>query len=151
MIVDTIPHLERYLGLHPNLDTAIRYIRNADLGTLPVGRNEIDGDQVFVNVVRTNSIASQDREYEYHKHYIDLHLDLSGTEKIAISLDAPKGLGNFDEESDGGLCSVDDPGQCFPLGKERFAIAFPWEPHLPLIAADQPEPIHKCIFKVWVK
>lgn len=125
MIVDTIPHLERYLGLHPNLDTAIRYIRNADLGTLPVGHNEIDGDQVFVNVVRTNSIASQDREYEYHKHYIDLHLDLSGTEKIAISLDAPKGLGNFDEEVTEDCAAWMTLASVFPWGRSVSPLRFP--------------------------
>lgn len=151
MIVDLLSHLERYLGLHPNLDTAIRYIRDTDLSTLPLGRNNIDGDQVFVNVLRVDSAPAYGRDYEYHKHYIDLHLDLSGTEGIAISLGAPKDLGLFDVENDGGLCTTEDPGQVFTLGKDTFAMAFPWEPHLPLIPVKQTEQIHKCIFKVCIE
>lgn len=151
MIVDRVSRLERYLGLHPNLDTAIRYIRGTNLDALPLGRTEIDADRVFVNVLCKDSAPAPGREYEYHKHYIDLHLDVSGTEAIAISLSTPEDLGPFDEESDGGLCTVEDPGQVFPLGKDFFAIAFPWEPHLPLISTNEPEQIHKCIFKVRVE
>lgn len=151
MIVDRISRLERYLGLHPNLDTAIRYICSTNLGSLPLGRNEIDADRVFVNVLCKDSAPAPGRDYEYHKHYIDLHLDLSGTEAIAISLSTPEDLGTFDVESDGGLCTAEDPGQQFPLGKDFFAIAFPWEPHLPLISLKETERVHKCIFKIWVE
>ncbi len=148
MIADTISHLERYLGLHPNLDTAIGYIRKTELNALPEGRNEIDGDRVFVNVICTDSAPAEGREYEYHKHYLDLHLDLSGIEGIAVSLSQPKDLGRFDAQSDGGPCGADGPLQFVTLGKNDFAMAFPWEPHLPLISVGQTERVHKCIFKV---
>ena len=38
MICDTLEHLARYKGLHPNLDTAIDYLLTHDLSALPNGR-----------------------------------------------------------------------------------------------------------------
>ena len=40
----------RYLGISKTLDTAIRYLVSNDLTQLHMGRNEIDGDDVFVNM-----------------------------------------------------------------------------------------------------
>ena len=51
MICDTLEHLARYNGLHPNLDTAIDYLLTHDLSALPNGRTEVDGDEVFINVM----------------------------------------------------------------------------------------------------
>ena len=42
-------NLGRYLGLSGSLDSAIRYLLEADLRQLQKGRNPIDGDQAFVN------------------------------------------------------------------------------------------------------
>ena len=51
MICDTLQHLVRYRGLHPNLDTAIDYLLTHDLAALPLGRTEVDGDKVFINLM----------------------------------------------------------------------------------------------------
>ena len=51
MICDTLQHLGRYRGLHPNLDTAIDYLLTHDLAALPLGRTEVDGDKVFINLM----------------------------------------------------------------------------------------------------
>ena len=49
MIYTKKKNLERYLGLSDSMDTVIRYILSADLTKLHKGRNEIDGDQAFIN------------------------------------------------------------------------------------------------------
>ena len=41
--------LNRYLGISSSLDSAIRFLQSADLSQLQMGRNEIDGDQAFIN------------------------------------------------------------------------------------------------------
>ena len=50
MICDTLEHLTLYQGFHKNLDTAITFLMACDLNTLPLGRTEVDGDTVFINV-----------------------------------------------------------------------------------------------------
>ena len=49
MIIGKIKDLNRYKGLNDNLDKSIDFILNTDLLSLDHGRNEIDGDNTFLN------------------------------------------------------------------------------------------------------
>ena len=50
MLYDTLENLNQYTGLFPNLDKAIDFIEDNDVSALPLGRTEIDGDDVYVTV-----------------------------------------------------------------------------------------------------
>ena len=52
MVYDTLENLSQYTGMFDHLDTAIEFIQNHDLNDLPLGKTEIDGENVFVNVIR---------------------------------------------------------------------------------------------------
>ena len=80
MICDTLQHLVRYRGLHPNLDTAIDYLLTHDLAALPLGRTEVDGDKVFINLMDATLHPDAGYHPEYHKLYADLQVDLTGSE-----------------------------------------------------------------------
>ena len=67
MICDTLQHLGRYRGLHPNLDTAIDYLLTHDLAALPLGRTEVDGEKVFINVMDADLQPQEGSHLEYHK------------------------------------------------------------------------------------
>ena len=77
MICDTLQHLGRYRGLHPNLDTAIDYLLAHDLAALPLGRTEVDGDKVFINLMDATLHPDAGYHPEYHKLYADLQIDLT--------------------------------------------------------------------------
>ena len=49
MIYTDMEHLDRYRGICPQLDTAIGYLMENGLEFLVPGRNEVDGEDVFVN------------------------------------------------------------------------------------------------------
>ena len=51
MISDSLSCLGRYLGIHPALDTAIRWLGANDLNALPTGCTEVDGRTVYINVM----------------------------------------------------------------------------------------------------
>ena len=51
MICDTLQHLTRYKGLCKNLDTAIDYLLTHDPASLPLGRTEVDGEEVFLSLI----------------------------------------------------------------------------------------------------
>ena len=76
MICDTLQHLGRYRGLHPNLDTAIDYLLTHDLAALPLGRTEVDGDKVFINLMDATLHPDAGYHPEYHKLYADLQVIL---------------------------------------------------------------------------
>ena len=72
MICDALEHLDRYCGLHRNLDTAIDYLTAYhvahDLYDLPLGRTEVDGENVFINVMEAD-LSPDSTRLEYHKKY----------------------------------------------------------------------------------
>ena len=146
MIYDRMNELHRYKGIHANIDTAIAYIMDHDLQHLSIGRHEIDGENVFVNVVETETKAYEEGTYEFHKRYIDLHIDLTGEEQVWVSLEEPEPIGIYDEVTDGGLCTT-KKAISVTLGSD-FVMCFPMEPHLPLIIIEQKQEIKKCIFKI---
>ena len=59
MICDTLDQLHLYKGFHKNLDTAIEFLAAHPLDTLPLGRTEVDGDEVFINVMDAESGLSR--------------------------------------------------------------------------------------------
>lgn len=72
MICDTLEHLTLYQGFHKNLDTAITFLMACDLNTLPLGRTEVDGDTVFINVMDAELHPNEGSHPEYHRIYADL-------------------------------------------------------------------------------
>ena len=78
MICDTLQHLTRYKGLCKNLDTAIDYLLTHDPASLPLGRTEVDGEEVFINTMDATLHSDDGYHPEYHKKYADLQLDITG-------------------------------------------------------------------------
>ena len=95
MICDTLEHLARYNGLHPNLDTAIDYLLTHDLSALPNGRTEVDGDEVFINVMDAALHPDAGYHPEYHKLYADLQIDITGGEGWGYTNEPGKEVGEY--------------------------------------------------------
>jgi len=85
MIYTKLRHLERYLGQSDAMDTAIRFFLTANLNELNKGRNEIDADRVFINRFGYETVDEQQAAWEGHAQYADIHMLLSGREKIGVS------------------------------------------------------------------
>ena len=49
MIYTTMDNLKSYYGISENLDKALDFLETCDLRTLAMGRNEVEGSQVFIN------------------------------------------------------------------------------------------------------
>ncbi len=91
MICDTLQHLTRYKGLCKNLDTAIDYLLTHDPASLPLGRTEVDGEEVFINMMDADPNRTTGYHPEYHKKYADLQLDLTGSEGWGFTRPPPAG------------------------------------------------------------
>lgn len=50
MLTTTIDLIDKYDYLAEKFKKGYRFLKNTDLKTLPLGRIEIDGDEVFANV-----------------------------------------------------------------------------------------------------
>ena len=145
MICDTLQHLGRYRGLHPNLDTAIDYLLTHDLAALPLGRTEVDGDKVFINVMDADLQPQEGSHLEYHKKYADLQVDLTGGERWGFA-SAP---GTEVKPFAGDIGFVDTADAVTgTLGEERFALFFPLELHRPSIARPDCARLRKAVVKI---
>ena len=92
MIYDEIKNISRYRGISSNLDTAIDFLEKTDLKSLPLGKTEILDDKVFANVMEVQAKDEEELSFEIHKKYMDIQIDVEGTELILI------GLGEFTEK-----------------------------------------------------
>ena len=86
MLYDTLENLNQYTGLFPNLDKAIDFIEDNDVSALPLGRTEIDGDDVYVTVMEAEPTPGEGRAFETHSRYMDLQMDLEGAELCEVAL-----------------------------------------------------------------
>lgn len=131
MICDALEHLDRYCGLHRNLDTAIDYLTAYhvahDLSDLPLGRTEVDGENVFINVMEAD-LSPDSTRLEYHKKYADLQIDLTGGEGWGYTTLPGEEAGEF--TGDIGFRTSPD-AVSGTLGEGRFVLFFPGELHKP--------------------
>lgn len=149
MIYDKIANIGRYKGMNKNLDTAIDYILHNDLSSLPMGRTELDGDNVYVNVMEATAGSPESRGYEIHKKYMDIQIDLSGTEIIRTGDADAMSIESYDDASDFGAVQCPDLASC-TIGPGNFILCMAEEPHKPGIAASGDTALKKCVFKIHI-
>lgn len=146
MITDTLQNLPRYRGLHKNLDTAIHWLRHHDPNALPNGRTEVAGDAVFINVMDADLREAEGADFEYHRRYADLQIDLPGGEHWGWAA-AGQETKPFDGASDVGF--VAGPEQaCGTLGEGRFVLFLPGEPHKPSCRTPDCCKVRKAVVKI---
>lgn len=144
MIVDKLANLSRYAGLGKNFAAAARWFEAHDAASLPAGRLEIDGDQVFVNTA-VNRLDRAEMAWEAHALYADIQLILEGEERFGWSDEAE--MDPLDPERDFRTCRAEAKA-VFTLGTGQFVIFLPGEPHSPGNPAGRPSDCKKAVIKV---
>lgn len=147
MIYDKLTNIGLYKGTNRNLDTAIDYILNNDIYKLPLGRTSLDGDLVYINVMEADAGPLETRNYEIHKEYMDIQIDLSGMEMIQIGDSAEMTVKDYNPQTDFGVAECADLTSC-TMGPGNFIICMAGEPHKPGIAVSDQTAMKKCVFKV---
>ena len=147
MIYTKKENLNRYLGLSAEMDTAIRYLQSADLRSLVKGRNEIDGDKVFVNRFDYQTMPQEQAIWEGHIRYADIHVLLSGNEKIGVTNVnlLTETVRKPDEDFVGFEGSVQS---WFPMSTEDILIVFPEDIHMVKVMDGESVTVEKACFKV---
>ena len=150
MIIGKIKDLNRYKGLNYNLDKAIDFIINTDLLSLEHGRNEIDGDNVFLNRFSYTCSKEEDCFFEGHKDYLDIHLVLKGQELLGYSdVSELAALTEYDQKDDFIKYKGPVHTYCKSLVGD-FIITFPEDIHMPKISINN-DFVEKAVCKVLVK
>jgi len=147
MIYTKRKNLDRYLGQSESLDTAIRYLQTADLTQLHKGRNEVDGDNVFINRFDYQTMTEEEAIWEGHIRYADIHVLLSGNEKIGVTnVDLLTETVRKPQED---FVGFEGPVlSWFPMTTEDILIVFPEDIHMVKVMDGDATLVEKACFKV---
>lgn len=149
MIYTKLNNLHRYLGMSEAMDTAIRYLQTADLRTLVKGRNTIDGDTVFVNRFDYQTMPQEQAIWEGHIRYADIHVLLSGREKIGVT-NAGLLTETVRKPEEDFVGFEGDVLSWFPMSTEDILIVFPEDIHMVKVMDGESALVEKACFKVQV-
>src|SRR5690606_3382510 len=99
----------------------------------PLGRTEINGDQMYVNVMEFDAKSPEDHLAEKHESYIDLQYLIEGEETIGYSSlrDDSKAVQAYDSEQDYALYTPVADEILLNLKPGMFAVFFPNDIHRP--------------------
>ena len=147
MIYDRLENVDQYTGLFEPLDTAIDWLLNNNIEDLPLGKTVIDGDKVFVNVVECDTRDSADAQFETHSVYMDLQIDVHGSELFEVALGNLEETVPYDEDNDIAFYKA-DLSTAGVLGEDRFVIFMTEEAHKPAVRAAGCTKVKKAIFKI---
>lgn len=139
--------LTQYLGITDRLDTAICFIQNLLPNALSMGRNEIDGEEVYVNRFDYETKPQNELLFESHHRYVDVHLLLSGEERILCASVGELTQVEVDAAADYvGLRGCEQAS--FHMTDEDVLIVFPHEAHKVKCIAEATSRVQKAVIKV---
>ncbi|MDO4344434.1 MAG: YhcH/YjgK/YiaL family protein [Eubacteriales bacterium] len=133
------------------IETALKFLKSHDFTSMEPGRYEIQGDDIFANLMDAQTKPLEETKPEAHKEYIDVQFVVSGTEKLGFAPDTgscppcdhPEGEDIwFYEGLENESFVISTPG-C-------FSIFFPEDIHRPCVCQTKPEAIRKVVVKVRV-
>ena len=75
MVVDRLENLEKYASLNPLFAQAIEFLQSHDLNAMEVGKTELKGKDLVVNVAQTTPKAKEQAKLETHNEFIDIFYD----------------------------------------------------------------------------
>lgn len=84
MIVGNIHHLQS--GLPEPLRKAIEYVKAHVTDATPLGKHDIDGNNLFYLISEDTTEPMADRRAEYHARYLDIQIVLKGQEGMTFSV-----------------------------------------------------------------
>lgn len=146
MILDSLNNAERYYALIPALERVVAFMRDTDVASLEVGRHDIDGEHLFVNVSELDLRPLDAAHLEVHNRYVDVQVVLGGEETFGWSerKDCRMAEGEFDTERDI-LFYSDRPQTHYTVREGQFTLLFPEDAHAPMLGKGK---VRKLIFKI---
>lgn len=148
MILDSLENLRMYESLNPNFSKAIDFILNTDLANLPLGRNEICGDDVFANVMEVQPRTKEEVPIEIHRKYIDIQVPITGDEIMGYTPIDELPVAEYSDANDVTLYPVGMLAKdYFNVKRSMFTIFYPQDGHAPAVT---PVKVKKVIVKVAV-
>lgn len=136
MILDSLQNAidqkQLYNSMHPLFAQALDFLATAH--TLPDGRYDLSGDDLFVTIGPSTMRPATDAQLEAHDKYIDIQLLMSDKETYgwAIRTQCHQVSIGYDSQKDI-IFYADKPMSYINLESGQLVIFFPNDSHAPLI------------------
>ncbi len=150
MIFGHINDLAKFSFLPAPILKALQHIKDTDFLAKPAGNYDLQGKDIFVQVIDTNTKNVADTRPEVHKQYLDVQFLVKGNEKIGVTFDTGKNTVSEDflKEKDLLFYTGVENESWLTFIPGNFAIFLPNDVHRPVCAVNAPEAIRKVVIKV---
>ena len=151
MILDLVENCERYYGVHKKFREAFEFIKKAIQDDLPVGKYEIDGENVYASVQEYDTKAPSDGKFEGHREYIDIQYIIRGVERMdVVDLSKVQTMTGYDCEKDLEFFLDTDNYTSAVVSQGEYCIFFPNDIHKPCLNLNNQTSVKKMVVKVKV-
>ncbi|HEY6915724.1 MAG TPA: YhcH/YjgK/YiaL family protein [Paludibacter sp.] len=134
MILDSLENSGLYESVHPRFKQAFDFLRNTDLVALPLGKMELDGKNLFVNVVDAAGKTPEVAKMETHNKYIDIQVPVTAPETMGwIAGSKLKDITEAYNEDKDVSFFADKASNFIVVQPFEFAVFFPQDGHQPQI------------------
>jgi YhcH/YjgK/YiaL family protein len=149
MIIDRIDNSHLYYTVNAKFKRAFDYIQQLDMDSIPAGRYEIDGENMYALVQEYNTKLKEQGVWEAHRRYIDLQYVVRGAEGIGYANINQLGQGEYDITRD--FLPLHGNGDLVTLHSGSFVLLLPEDAHMPGMAIGSPAPVKKIVIKIAVE
>lgn len=146
MILDKLSNSGLYENVHPRFKKAFEFLRTNDLTQIPVGKTELEGADLVVNVVEVDGKTPEQARMETHNNFIDIQVPVSAVEVMGWkpTADLIDVTDPYNPEKDLTFYA-DKAYNMLNVHPLEFAVFFPEDGHQPGIATGK---LKKVIVKV---
>lgn len=150
MIIDQLANAKLYYSLGKGVADALRFLQEADLTRLPLGRNEIRGDALYASVAEYMTKDEAECRWEVHHRYTDVQLMVAGEEEVGYQcLSLMESVGGYDEKTD--ALFLRGKGNRLGLSEGFFVIFMPHDAHRGAIKIGASRLVRKVVVKTLAK
>lgn len=82
MILDTLKNSSKYTNVHPRFKQAFDFLLSNDLAALSLGKIELDGSNLVVNIVDAKGKTIEEARMETHNKFIDIQVPIGAIETM---------------------------------------------------------------------
>ena len=147
MVFGNIRDRKDFSWLEEVVGKCFDYAAANDLLSYEKGSHPIVGDELLVNIVEYETTTPDNRFWEAHRQYLDLHFMLRGPEQIDVNF-----IDNMEQkefvEKDDFLPLEGDPNSHVILNAGDFLLCYPADAHRTAVQVGAPATIKKAIFKI---
>ncbi|BCU53539.1 YhcH/YjgK/YiaL family protein [Enterobacter kobei] len=132
------------------IETALEFLRTTDFRALPPGVVEIDGKNIYAQIIDLTTRPEEEIRPEVHRQYLDIQFLAWGEEKIGLAIDTGNNVISESLLTERDIIFYHDSQNefFFDMVPGSYAIFFPQDVHRPGCNKLRSTPIRKIVVKV---